>query len=217
MAMPSSSEILGGLVSTANDWQIIAVGWHLLLGSLLLAMYGRWRPSRRLLGVLLSLPLASVSALAWWSGNVFNGAVFAAVSASVAGLGLRLTGRVVVGSGRLVVAGSALIAFGWLYPHFLAAGSALSYLYAAPLGVVPCPTLSAVIGIALVAGGTESRALAGTLAASGLCYGAIGALRLGVSIDFVLLGGAALLAVVALSQAAKRRESSLTSRYVGEA
>jgi len=64
--------------------------------------------------------------------------------------------------------------------------------------VIPCPTLSAVIGVTLILGLLESRAWSLTVAVMGFAYGAIGIFRLGVRIDVVLLAGAAALAVAAL-------------------
>lgn len=34
-----------------------------------------------------------------------------------------------------------MLAIGWIYPHFLD-GPAVDYLHAAPVGLVPCPTLA---------------------------------------------------------------------------
>ncbi len=75
--MPSSQKILEGLTAIANDWQALAIVWHVVLGALLLALLLGWRPSKRLAGVLLAVPLASVSVLAWISENPFNGTLFA--------------------------------------------------------------------------------------------------------------------------------------------
>ena len=62
-----------------------------------------------------------------------------------------------------------------------------------------CPTLSFVIGFALLASGFSSRILSITLGAIGLFYALFGAFRLGVRIDLILLLGAASLLVLALS------------------
>ena len=59
-----------------------------------------------------------------------------------------------------------------------------------------CPTLSIVIGLALITGGLDSRLWTSILTAAGLFYGLFGALRLGVTIDFVLLLGASVALVV---------------------
>jgi hypothetical protein len=81
-----------------------------------------------------------------------------------------------------------MIAFGWAYPHFLR-GDAFALLVAAPLGVIPCPTLAAVIGVALIADGLGARAWSWTLAATGVFYAVFGVARLGVWIDVALLVG----------------------------
>jgi hypothetical protein len=195
--MPSSRQILEGLTAIANDWQALAIVWHTLLGALLLALVLGWRPSKRLAGVLLAVPLASVSVLAWISGNPFNGILFAAASLALTALALRLPGEPVqFGPTVLVVTGVLLFAFGWVYPHFLKTDAWVRYLYAAPTGLVPCPTLSVVVGLALIVNGLESRAWALVVSATGVLYGVIGAFRLGVTIDLVLLVGAIALAVV---------------------
>ena len=97
-----------------------------------------------------------------------------------------------------MIAGAALLIFGWVYPHFLETSSPLTYLYAAPTGLIPCPTLSITIGFALILGGLDSRLWSWVLGAFGLFYGAFGALRLGVTIDLVLLLGSIALIAFAL-------------------
>jgi hypothetical protein len=69
--------------------------------------------------------------------------------------------------------------------------------YGAPTGLVPCPTLSLMIGFALIAGGLAARTWSLTLAAAGVFYGAFGAARLGVTIDLALIAGALGLVVLA--------------------
>lgn len=84
-------------------------------------------------------------------------------------------------------------AFGWIHPHFLGNQSWLTYLHSAPAGLIPCPTLSIVIGIALVPDGPGSIAFMLVLVAAGLFHGAFGAAYPGVTIDSMLLLGAGLL------------------------
>ena len=111
-----------------------------------------------LAGILLALPLASVSLLAWLCGTPFNGTTFAIMTAALMGAAFSLPRTPLqVGAPWLVVPGVLLVAFGWVYPHFLRTDSWATYLYAAPLGLIPCPTLSAVIGTALVVRGLNSR------------------------------------------------------------
>ena len=82
--------------------------------------------------------------------------------------------------------------------HFLEDGSVVRYLCAAPTGLIPCPTLSVVVGFALFADGLGSRAWPAVLAALGLLYGLFGALWLGVYLDAGLIIGAIALAMLAL-------------------
>ena len=85
--------------------------------------------------------------------------------------------------------GVALIAFGWVYPHFLE-GPAVAYLYASPVGLVPCPTLAMGVGFALLGNGLGSRVWGLTLATVGLFYGLFGVLHLAVFLDIALVAGA---------------------------
>jgi len=189
--MPTPEQILAGLTRLANDFVALAVVWHALALAAAGALALGWRPPRRLVAALLVLSLLSVAALGWTGGNPFNGAVFTLVAAV---LGLMASNwraaRSMAGAPwRARIVGAGLLGFGWVYPHFVEVGTPLAYLYAAPLGVVPCATLSAVVGVSLLADGLGSRAWAAILGVVGLFYGAFGVFRLGVSIDLVLLVG----------------------------
>jgi hypothetical protein len=142
-----------------------------------------------------------VSALAWLSGNPCNGTTFALFATALAGVAFSLPrGPIRISPPWLAIPGVCLVAFGWAYPHFLQSGSWATYLYASPLGLIPCPTLSAVAGVALVIGGLGSRGWSLILAGSGVVYGLIGWFRLGVTIDAVLLVGATTLSAAAVSR-----------------
>jgi hypothetical protein len=198
VSMPSAETILNAAATIANEYRTLAIDWHVLLGTLLVALFAGWRPSNRSAGYLLVAPLLSVSALAWVSGNPFNGATFAALALLLIGSASRLSGQpIVVASSFLLVSGVLLVAFGWAYPHFLMAGRWTEYTYAAPLGLLPCPSLSAVVGLTLVLGLQRSKAWSMTVAAIGFVYGAIGVFTLGVALDHGLLAGAAVLAIAA--------------------
>jgi hypothetical protein len=196
--MPSSQMILENLTTVANQWQAVAIAWHVLLGVFLVALVSGWRPQKYLAGIMLVLPLVSVSLVAWQSGNPFNGIGFATIALTLLGLAARLPAdRITIASPVVASLGATLIGFGWIYPHFIETRSWWQYLYAAPFGLVPCPTLATVIGLVLVVGALGSRASAAVLAAAGICYGAFGMVRLGVTIDVVLVAGSIVLAVVA--------------------
>jgi hypothetical protein len=197
--MPSPHAILDSLTAVANGWRALAIGWHLLLATAIAAMVAGWRPTNRGAARLLILPLISVSALAWRSGNLFNGATFAALALTLGWIACRMPLTRVDRSSRWLAApGALLLAFAWVYPHFLRTTSWSEYAYAAPLGLLPCPTLSAVIGVTLILRLLESKAWSLAVALAGLLYGAIGVFRLGVGLDVALIAGATVLAVGAL-------------------
>src|SRR5688572_9301123 len=89
--MPSSEAILNGLTAIANDWQQLALVWHAWLAALIVALLAGWRPSNRISGALLIAPVLSVGALAWVSGNPFNGAAFAILAVALAIIANRFT------------------------------------------------------------------------------------------------------------------------------
>ncbi len=215
--MPSSAEILVGLQRITDEWRGLAIAWHLALGVLLVLLFVGWRPARRLMGMLLAAPLASVSAMAWLGGNPFNGVVFAVVSVALVGVAASLSaGPVKLGAPWAVMMGGFLSAFAWLYPHFLGGSPWVAYSYASPLGLIPCPSLSAVIGVALVSGGLGSRSWSAMVAAAGAAYGIIGVVRLGVVIDVILLVGAVGLGLVVAQGTSRQRSRAFASgRTIG--
>jgi hypothetical protein len=194
--MPAPSVILEGLARITANFLILAVIWHIVFGLAITGLIAGWRPSRKLAAAILAVPLLSVSVLAWVYKNPFNGTVFLIFAILLALVGLFLPKEKVRG-GPLwgQITGVLMIAFGWVYPHFLGSGAWWKYLYAAPTGLIPCPTLSMVIGFALLAGGFASRTWSRLLAVLGLFYGVFGAFRLGVRLDIVLFGGALLLLI----------------------
>ena len=197
--MPTPAQILEGLAAIANGGTTSAILWHAILAGVVVAILAGWRPTRRLGALAVAVPLLSVAVLAMSAGNIFNAVVFFSFAALLAllALGLPLGGTAPAPTWARVVGGT-LIAFGWVYPHFLEGASTLKYLYAAPVGLIPCPTLSALVGFTLVANGFSSRAFPLALGFLGLFYGAFGAFRLGVTVDIVLLTGSVVLMAFAL-------------------
>ena len=190
--MPSSAEILAGLQRLANEAYAYAVLWHVVVACALVLLALRWRPSPRAAGLWSTVPLVSVSAWSWASGNPFNGLLFA-LAAIVLGLLARRAPTAVPRPRQetwSAALGGALVAFAWTYPHFLDGHAWYAYLYAAPMGVIPCPTLALVVGLALIGNGPAGRVWTATLAAVATFYGLFGVVRLGVAIDVVLLVGA---------------------------
>lgn len=197
--MPTRSEILASITQLANDAFLLAVFWHVAVAAALVALAAGWRPSRRTALRLLALPLVSVAVMAWVSGNPFNGTMFAVLVVGLDALARRLPATPVEhGPAWTAVVGGAMVAFGWVYPHFLEGRSPLAYLYGAPVGLLPCPSLALVMGLALLGDGLGSRAVPLVLGAFGALYAVVGVAWLGVGLDVALFVGAvALLALVA--------------------
>lgn len=214
--MPTPIEILEGLSEITQRWRWLAVLWHAYYGVLIAGLLIGVRPSKPIAGMLLAIPLFSVSVLAWMTANPFNGTAFALLGLALIGLALRLPREsIAIGPAWTGIIGAAMIVFGWVYPHFLEVSTPAEYLYAAPTGLIPCPTLSMTIGLALVLGGFDARAWSLVLGATGVFYEAFGAFRLGVTIDLVLLGGALALVVAALlPQVPARVSSSVTESEI---
>ena len=203
--MPTPAHINEGLAAIANGALPLAVAWHVVFLLFGIALVGGWRPSRRVAGAMLAVPLVSVGILSWWFANPFNAAVFGVLALALLVAASRMgTARGRRGPSWMTALGVLTVAFGWTYPHFLEGASWLRYLYGAPSGLVPCPTLAIVVGLTLVWDGLGSRRWAITVGLAGVFYAVLGTLRLGVAIDLLLLIGAAALIVHALLRGSMR-------------
>lgn len=187
--------------------------WHGYFAALMLGLaFGR-HLKERIVGTLLVIPLFSVSVLAWIHGNPFNGVFFTVTGLVLLGIAVRLQGQSVgISPMRFAVPGAFLILFGWIYPHFLNDATLVAYLYSAPTGLVPCPTLSIVIGFTLVLRGLRSKTWCVVLSTAGVFYGAFGAARLGVTIDWILFFGALVAVYASYSPQFIRRGNSEAAR-----
>jgi len=199
--MPKTSDIINGLQSIVNDYSAVAIIWHIVFYLILAALIAKWQPSNRLTAILICLPLVSVAVLAFISGNPFNGILFSVMAVLTLIFGLKASHEPIQTSQLIfMVTGILMIVFGLVYPHFISAGSFLKYLYAAPVGLIPCPTLSILIGFLLVYNGISSQSITLTFVVFGLFYGIFGVLKLAVFIDiFLVLGSLSLLVKYLLS------------------
>jgi hypothetical protein len=198
--MPSAEVILAAATTTANDWHALAIVWHVLLASFILTLGIGAHPRGALLGYLLILPLVSVSLLAWNSGNPFNGLMFALLAVALTLVARRFPPRrIQFMTSAWFAPGTLVVVFGWIYPHFLSTDRWMTYAYAAPFGLLPCPTLSVLIGMTLVLGMHRSVAWSMPLIVGGVVYGVIGVFALGVALDYGLLAGTAMLATAMVS------------------
>jgi len=192
--MPTREEILAGLTWLANEYTGIAIGWHIVMFILIAMLFAGWKPGNNVMILILtSLPL-SASFFALLQGNFFNGAVFALLVITSVFATLR-SGRQLMNGDRpgLDITGLLLVIFGLVYPEFLNVNSLLEYIYAAPVGLIPCPTLAILVGFALVYRGFGSVIWTTALVIAGMFYGLFGALYLKVHLDWVLVAGSCIL------------------------
>lgn len=188
--MPKTEEILSGLQGIVNNYSSVAIVWHVVLYALIVALLARWLPTNRIFVLLMCLPVISVAVMAIISGNPFNGMLFSLLAILVFIFGLKVSGQPVQTSSlAFMVIGLLMIVFGLVYPHFVSEGSFFRYLYASPAGLIPCPTLSLLIGFLLLYNGFGSQAVTLTFVIFGLFYGIFGVLKLGVYLDMFLVFG----------------------------
>lgn len=206
--MPAPEEILVGLGEIANGWRALAVLWHGYFAAIALAIALGVRPRKRVVGILLGVPLLSVSVLAWENGNPFNGTLFASSALALLAVAAFLPPAPVrVASPWFLFSGALMFLFGWVYPHFLESKSPLPYLYSAPTGLIPCPTLSIVIGLSLILGALGSRTWSLVLGALGGFYSITGVVYLGVMIDSGLLFGTLMIVLAGTGHSARQKTS----------
>ncbi len=193
--MSRTEEILKGLNAIANNYSTIAIIWHALFYLLLAALIARWQPPNKLAGLLIGLPLISVAVFAWLSGNPFNGLLFSLLTVLIVIFGLKASSQPIQTSQTVfMVTGILMIIFGLVYPHFIDVAPPIKYLYASPTGLIPCPTLSLLIGFVLLYNGFGSQSITLTLVVFGLFYGLFGVFKLAVYLDiFLVIGSVTLL------------------------
>jgi len=202
--MPSGDAITAGLAETANTWRSLAIAWHLILAAPLVAFLAGCRLSTRLIAVIAIALVLCVSALSWVSGNPFNGIVFGALAITLARATVRSPGAAaqIESLGR-ALPGAALVVFGWTYPHFVSTDSWTEYAYAAPLGLIPCPTLSVVVGLTMLVHAAWTSAWTLPLIIVAFAYGIVGLFALHVALDVVLVAGALVLAAVTMRESGR--------------
>jgi hypothetical protein len=209
--MPSADTLLDSAARLANGWRSLAVFWHVYFGLLTLGMVTSRRLSHRVVAYALVLPLASVSAMAWSAGNPFNGGVFSGLAVGLTAIARGIPDHIArTGSRAAVAAGVLLVAFAWIYPHFLETTDWAAYLVAAPLGLLPCPTLAGLIGVTIALRGLDSAPWCVMLGLVGLAYGLIGIFGLGVALDVGLAAGALVLLLSQLRQNVVNRRLAIS-------
>lgn len=197
--MPSPDSILSDLTLSANQYSLYAVIWHVLFLAFIIALLLKWRPTNRIAGILLTIPILSVAVFSALIKNYFNGIAFFIGFILLLIFAIKLPKeKVLIKINFGFIVGVLMILFGFVYPHFLENPSFLKYIYSAPVGIVPCPTLIVVIGFTLLFNQFKSRAWPMALSAIGIIYGAMGIIMLGVYLDIALIAGSIILLVLTL-------------------
>jgi hypothetical protein len=198
--MPTPEEILNGLALAASKYTMISIFWHIILLAFLILLFSGRKFNQKIVAAGMAILLLSVGIIAVLVSNPFNAIMFA-LAALIFGIIYLRFKPVQIGLKWDVfsVAGLAMVLFGFVYPHFLDGAPFYQYLYSSPLGLIPCPTLSAFIGFTLMLHGFDSKKWMLVAALLGLFYGIFGVLRLKVYLDLVLIGGALFLFVYALT------------------
>lgn len=194
--MPTGSEIVAQNGLIANAAVTLAIVWHAALLVIALGLALRWRPSQRHAARLVALLPASAAVTAAIFGNPFNALLLGALAIvlAIAAQGSSRAEPVKLAPLVAVLPGVLLLAAGVWYPEFLTL-SPRWYLVAAPLGVLPCPTLYAAVGLALIFN-LGGRLWGDALALVALFYGVTGVARLDVRFDLGLIAGALVLATL---------------------
>lgn len=197
--------ILKSLFAMVEANGSLAIAWHVFVGVFVIALAAGWRPSRRTVCILATFPLLSVAVVALRAGNPFNAFVFGALAIAVAIAGGGAS-RDPIAIEHPVLA-TIFLAFGWTYWHFVE-GSFAIVTYGTPLGVIPCPTLALLVGLALLTGVFRHRSFAWIVTIAAAAYGLFGLFVLRVGIDVVLVFGALILAFFAMGELSGARGAS---------
>jgi hypothetical protein len=196
--MPTPDQILHGLALAANNFYLVSIFWHLLVLLFFVLLFSGKKFSSKQVMAFLTLPLSSVAIVAALTSNPFNGIVFGVLTVILWITIYRAESRSInINWDITSLVGLILVLFGFFYPHFLEGKHYLHYLYAAPTGLIPCPTLSLVIGITLLFHGFHHKKWMWYLACVGMFYGLFGVFRLKVHLDWVLVAGALTLLIFA--------------------
>jgi hypothetical protein len=215
--MPPPADVLANLTAIANGALTAAALWHVIVFAWLIALATGWRPSTRVSATMLVGLAASVSVVSFAFGNPFNGTSFALL----VGVLSRVTRN--IGRDPLAMAtswppavGGLLVVYGLVYPHFLEEAPLVLYGIAAPVGLIPCPTLAVMAGLTLVAKDAFSRSWGATVAGFGLFYALFGMIRLRVFLDAGLVIGTLALALLVVTTPRRIPRSASIGAAPGE-
>lgn len=206
--VPTPEQILAGLIKMANECRLVAIIWHvffaIIIGALIIGLYrkktNRWYLTKRAFGIFLGLPALSVGIVSCFY-NPVNAIVGIVIGALLLLTAVKFSSEnVQLAPKWAMIPGIFMVIFGWIYPSalFMDLSSIGSYVFATPLGLIPCTTLSIIIGLTLLLNGLNSRRYSLIVGITGIVYGILGVVQLGVLIDVVLFIGACVLTINAI-------------------
>jgi len=203
--MDNAALVLRGLGELSEQFSLISGIWHVIFFAALVLLAAGWRPTHRQAGVVLALPAFSVSILSLLTGHYINGLIFAGLFLILMILSSRFKEeQVSTGWNIFSISGALMVLLAWLYTYFFQQGGFLPYLYGSPVGVIPSPTLSIMIGFTLLFNAFKSRVWALVLGLTGLAYGLVNAFWLGISLDYGLMAGSLILILIKVIRQVER-------------
>src|SRR4051812_1833511 len=122
------SQILHQLTTVSRELSLVAAAWHAFFLVAAIALVSGFRPSQRLAARLLLLPLISAGIIADAFGNRFNATVLLLLSLLLLVIAIWIpVDKAIRGPPLATAAGTILVLFALVYPHFLDPTSAILY------------------------------------------------------------------------------------------
>lgn len=187
--------ILTYIQMVAGKYPVISILLHILILALIIALFLPGFKQKRIAfnGVLMVI-FASVASVALINGNPFNGLFFSILTIFAVVELFRRRNEITVPALTSVDRSTAIrnllclaaVFVGILYPHFVNVSPAM-LLFFSPMGVIPCPTLTVILGLLNLYYPKINKGLYTVVTIAGMFYGLTGVFLLHVYIDIPLM------------------------------
>lgn len=187
--------ILNYINSVAGKYPILSIALHLMVIALTILLFiPAFKQKRFMFNGVLALLCTSVAVIASINGNYFNGGFFVILLGFVFIEFFRrrneietvFFGRHTWGENVKNAFCFAMILLGLLYPHFVNVSPVL-FIFLSPLGIIPCPTLTVVMGLLNLFYPRVSKGVYTAATLMALFYGITGVFLLQVYMDIPLM------------------------------
>ena len=185
----NAETILGFLLDASNRSLFLNGLMHVLVLAAVISLFviSNFKAKRLIFDLTLLVLFSTVAAMSLLVGNPFNFATFAILSFTAAIEVVRGKNQVETpGSGFSTYLASAFILIGFVYPEFVKTSPWL-LPFVSPVGIVPCPTLLAAMGMLNLVRPRVSRLQYVVTTLTGIIYAVIGVFFLKVNLDIALL------------------------------